>query len=65
MERKEKGGGKRGKKKGKYVFGMKKKMEGREKWRKNLWVGPLCLILSKVDGKGREERNERMILDPV
>ena len=31
-ERKEKGGGKRENKMGKYVFGMERKMEGKEKW---------------------------------
>ena len=32
-ERKEKGGGKRENKMGKYVFGMERKVEGRETWK--------------------------------
>ena len=59
-ERKEKGGGKREKKIGKYVFGMERKMEGREKWEEKLWVGPT--IFNPPKSGWKRERKEGIFL---
>ena len=64
-ERKERGGGKSGGKREKWVFGMERKVEGKENWRekwreKNMW-GPPYSFLPKVGGKGRERKSKKKV----
>ena len=57
-DRRERGGGKREKKMEKCVFGMKRKMEKKEKWKENFVCGTHHFFPPKVGANRREKKGK-------